>query len=95
MNWLLWPVRDDELPHQIRLSWSKGRGTVLCVAVSCQCRLLRHGANHFDPMGWLDGDESPWPIYNDPDNHTNDPVPFTYHSQGGPPHMRYKEEDKW
>lgn len=47
-------LRDDSLPHQIRLSYSTppGGGTME-IAVSCNCRRIRHqqgGAPGYEPL---------------------------------------------
>lgn len=63
--------RNDDAPHQIRLFFRKHPETrSVNVAVSCTCQALPKGGS-YDPMGYVHGDESPWPIYNNPDNHNH------------------------
>jgi hypothetical protein len=94
-----WVQADDNLPHQIRLVFGHRvedgrRSATMEVAVSCTCLKMSHGPNHYKPMGFP-GAKSPWPIYNDPANHVNLPVPFTYDMQGGANMFKYREGDKW
>jgi hypothetical protein len=77
-----WARKDDSLPHQIRLFWTRVKGThTAVIGVGCNCRPNRFG--QFDALGIISETESPWPVYNDPANHNNDPVPFDESMHGG------------
>lgn len=82
--------RDDDLPHQIRLFWhTPAPGITPQVAVGCICRMTRFGQP--DVMGYP-GEDMPWFIYNDPDNHSrHSKVPFDESWQRGPSHTRAAE----
>lgn len=71
-----WVQRNDLLAHQIRLFFSRPPGdSTMKVAVSCNCK-PGNRPDSFLPMGYIQGEESPWAIFNDPDNHDDHREPF-------------------
>jgi hypothetical protein len=73
-------IRDDSLPHQIRIVFSKPEGMrVPQIAVSCNClRDLREGGarRRYKIMGYASTTERARAFYNDPANHDQTLEPF-------------------
>lgn len=71
MNPIRVVLRDDSLPHQIRLFFHRERGGKTFVAVSCNCRQIGKYHNAYVPMGPAPNLEAAWALYDDPSNHNH------------------------